>query len=304
MLTNEKRAAFSCQLENQTYSAVQVEEATPFSGSRSRKRVGMEERMTDVEDFPLFEGEGELSPEDEAVLKQLEGEPLRDIHTIRQKNRVSIGVPISLPLTPLLQGCGQDLPADIQLQLQDFEFYQIQFACSFEAGFQYRFHEARFQVTLETRPVVSGRPDLRGAIAYDLFPLHLEDQRQVSIKRSLNPQIRFRFDPLSGSLAVPLYEHGEEYLRYTARISAFDLQGTQPAWSLARTHSHEIEGSQKLFMIVRKPKGTQVYASFKITASVEYLLGNIVLDPFPLSFLFRRRQSTSTRAEAPAYPLC
>src|SRR5690242_7552927 len=96
----------------------------------------------------LFEGEGQFSDEDEELLERLGGERVRNIHTIRRKNRVSIGVPISLPLTSLLQQRGLNLP-DIQLQLTDFEFYQIQFACSFEAGTHYRFNEARFQLTLE-----------------------------------------------------------------------------------------------------------------------------------------------------------
>lgn len=264
----------------------------------------MEEELRETADTTLFEGEGALSEEDEEVLETLEGEQVRGIHTIRQKNRVSIGVPISLPLAPLLQQRGQSLPVDIHLQLQAYEFYQIQLACSFEAGDHYRFHAARFQLALETHPMAAGSPSTPPAIAYDLFPLQLDDQRQVSIKRSLNPEIKFNFNPIEGSLVIPIYERDEEFIHYKSRVKAFDLQGTQPAWSFSRTRSHEIDGAQKLFMIVRKPKGTHVFTTFKITASVEYVVGNVVFDPFPLSFLFRRRNTSSTRTESPTYPLC
>ncbi len=263
----------------------------------------MEDGVIGSPEESLFEGEGEFSEEDEELLETLCGEQIRGIHTIRQKNRVSIGMPISLPLTQLFLRQGQGIPVDIQLQVHDFEFYQIQLACSFEAGTNYRFHEARFQLVLETQTAL-GSAMMPPAIAYDLFPLQLDDQRQVRVKRSLNPEIKFSFDPLSGSLSVPLYERDEEFIHYKSRVKAFDLQGTQPAWSFARTSSHEIDGPQKLFMIVRKPKGTQVYASFKVTASVEYALGSGVLGPFSLLFFFRRRNSSSTRTESPNYPLC
>lgn len=159
----------------------------------------MEEEVRETTDTTLFEGEGEEEDEEEA-LETLEGEQVRGIHTIRQKNRVSIGVPISLPLGPLLQQRGQSLPVDILLQLQAYEFYQIQLACSFEAGDHYRFHEARFQLTLETHPVAAGISGTPPAIAYDLFPLQLDDQRQVSIKRSLNPEIKFNFNQSKAAL--------------------------------------------------------------------------------------------------------
>lgn len=178
----------------------------------------MEEEVRETTDTTLFEGEGEEEDEEEA-LETLEGEQVRGIHTIRQKNRVSIGVPISLPLGPLLQQRGQSLPVDILLQLQAYEFYQIQLACSFEAGDHYRFHEARFQLTLETHPVAAGISGTPPAIAYDLFPLQLDDQRQVSIKRSLNPEIKFNFNPIEGSLAIPIYERDEEFIHYKNRRS-------------------------------------------------------------------------------------
>lgn len=264
----------------------------------------MEERIGPGSEELLFEGEGEFSEEGQQLLEALGGESVRAVYPIRGKNRVSIGVPISLPLTELLLRRGQDLPADIQLQVRDFEFFQIQFACSFEAGTNYRFHDARFQLALETQPAGSGSTSLPPAIAYDLFPLQLEDPRQVSIKRSLTPEVTFHFDPLAGSVSVPLYEREEAFLHYTSRLRAFDLQGTHPAWSFARTHAHEIGGPQKLFMILRKPRGTQVYASFSITASVEYVIGQVVLDPLPLLFFLRRRNATSTPTESPGYPLC
>ena len=248
--------------------------------------------------LPLFEGEGQLSEADILFLEETSGIAFdRSIAgevdiPLRMKSYFSIGDPIANPLAQLLTEQGEAVPADIRLQMQDFEFWQIQLACSFQPASGCRFSDARFALSLQTLSSdtnVIAQTNLGKAIAYDLFPLKFEDECKVSIKKSFNPEIKFNFDPISSSLTLPLYERSEEYVSYTSRVVAFDLQGTQPAWSFTRTASHEIDGPQKLFMIVRKPKGMQVKATFSLTARVQFLIGKIALDPTPLVILFRRR---------------
>lgn len=269
----------------------------------------MERSLSDYNQPELFEAEGELPEEAFDLLEEKSGIPiLRSVGMIngpfRAKSRFSIGEPVVLPLAKLLSAHKNKLPADIGLQMRQYEFYQVQLACSFEAASNCRFHDARFALALETISTNPTEAVPGNAIAYDLFPLKFEEEYKVSVKRSLNPEIKFSFDPFSSSLALPLFERTEEYATYSSRIEAFDLQGTEPAWRFSRTTSHEIGGSQKLFMIVRKPKGTQVRAIFTLSASVNFVLGNMVLDPFPLLFLFRRSGASSTLSDAPSYPLC
>jgi len=260
----------------------------------------------------LFEGEGQLAEEDVLFLEVTSGirPPVRDasgkITTLfRAKSYFSIGEPIVLPLAQLLTERGEAIPAEIKLQMQQFDFYQVELACSFQTAPGCRFHDARFALTLQTLPYDSqASPQSGKAIAYDLFPRTLEDERPVRIKRSFAPEIKLNFDSASSSLALPLFERTEEFVSYTARVEAFDLRGTQPAWSFTRTASHEIGGPQKLFMVVRKPKDAQVKAIFSLSAHVQFVIGKIALDPFPLIWLFRRHDTRATITDEPAVPLC
>jgi len=258
----------------------------------------------------LFSIDGQLSEEDALFLEETRGiSSVRGasgeiVSRFRAKSYFSIGDPIVLSLTRLITECGHALPADIRLQMPDYEFYQIQLACSFQAAPGCRFHDARFALTLQTVPDDPALPTqtaLSRAIAYDLFPLRLEDGRKVTIKRSLNPEIKFNFDSVSSSLTLPLCDRAEDYIIYTSYIEAFDMQGTQPAWQFMRTKSHEIGGPQKLFMILRKPKGTYVKARFSLSASVQFMIGNIALNPLPLVM---RRNPQSVITDMPMVSLC
>ena len=265
-------------------------------------------------DQPIFlHGEGQLSEEDvlflaeESGLGTVKGAAGEISTNLRAKSYFSIGEPIVLPLAQLLTERGEAISADIRLQMQHYDFYQIQLACSFQPAPSCRFHDARFALTLQTVPVdTNGITQLvpGKAIAYDLFPLRIEDEYKVTIKRSFNPEIKFNFDPVTASLALPLYDRTEEYITYTSRIEAFDLQGAQPAWSFTRTVTHEIGGPQKLFMVIRKPKGTQVEATYRLTARVQFMIGTIALDPYPLIMFFRRRDPQSVISDVPTIPLC
>lgn len=273
----------------------------------------MSDNFTSDDQPELFLVEGQLSEVDVLYLTEEVGPgPRRGVDgditvPFRATNHFSIGTPIVLPLAQLLTECGETVPADIRLQMQHHEFYQVHLACSFQAAPGCRFHDARFALALHTLPDDSTTTALTGqgdAIAYDLFPRQLEDKRTVNIKHTFNPEVKFGYDPLSVSLSLPLYEHVEQYVAYTSRIVAFDLQGTQPAWTFTRTEPHEISGPQKLFMIVRKPKGTQVKATFNLTATVQFVIGGQVLDPCSLVMIFRRRNFPKDITDEPTYPLC
>lgn len=264
-------------------------------------------------DLPvLFYGEGQLAEEDMLFLEETHGIVTErgaagEISSLfRSKSFISIGDPIVLPFAELMAEQGQAVSASIKLQLPSYDFYQIQLACSFLPAPRCRFHDAHFSLDLQTTPIdPNASQSVPGkAIAYDMFPLNLEDERKVSVTWRFHPEFKFTFDSLSSSLVLPLYEQTSEYMTYTSRIVAFDLQGSQPAWDFIRTASHDISGPQTLFLVLRKPKGTQVKATFRLTAHVQFLIGNIALQPYPLTLLFRGDEEQSTITDAPSVPLC
>ena len=273
----------------------------------------MEELQAKGDQGPLFEVEGQLSEEDALFLEESTdiGSASRSVGEIatplRARSFVSIGQPIVHDLTKLLAKRTDPVPADIQLQMKYYEFYQVQLTCSFQAALGCRFHDARLSLCLETlpdNPKVPAQPSLGNAIAYDLYPQKVEDDYKVSIKRSINPQLTLTSDPSSPGISLPLYEGREEYIVYKGYIEAFDLQGTQPAWSFTRTYSHEIGGPYKLFLVIRKPKGTLVKATLSLEAHVQLMIGKIALDPLPLIMTFRRSRNNPVVVDKPIVPLC
>jgi hypothetical protein len=273
----------------------------------------MEDLHANGDQRALFEVEGQLSEEDALFLEESTGigsasRSVGEIATpLRARSFVSIGQPIVHDLTKLLAKRADPVPADMQLQTKHHEFYQVQLTCSFQAAAGCRFHDARFALRLETlpgNPSTPAQPSLGDAIAYDLYPQKIADEYKVSIKRAFNPQLTLTSDPSSPSISLPLYEGTEEYIVYKGYIEAFDLQGTQPAWSFTRTSSHEIGGPYKLFLVIRKPKGTQVKASFSLTTHVQFMIGKIALDPLPLVMIFRRSRNNPDIVDNPTVPLC
>ena len=265
----------------------------------------MEEFVTANDQSELFEVEGQLAEVDAIFLEETTGigsvtRSVGEIATpFRAKSYISIGVPIVHSFAKILATQGESITADIQLQTKQYEFYYTELTCSFDAGPGCRFHDARFALELQTVP---SNPN-NDAIAYDLFPLKVEDESKVSIKRSLSLQFTFSPDPSLSAISLPLYEGSEEYITYKGHIEAFDLRGTQPAWRFVRTHVHEIGGAYKLFMIIRKPKGSSVKAILSLTAHVQFMVGMMPLDPLPLVMFFRYGKNQPV-IDKPTIPLC
>lgn len=252
-----------------------------------------------VEMQSLFMAEGRLSELD--VLLQAEelgpgatkGGHADVTLPFRAPSYISIGDPVVTQVRP--EGV---LDADA-----GFEFHQVELACSFAAAAGCRFVDARFAIALLTEwadGVAQGAP----AIAYDLFPTLIEDPQTVKVTSSGRTEIGFGFEPVSATLALPSRERVTEQVRYSSRIAAFDLRGTQPAWSFYRTEQHEIVGPHRLFMLVRKSQGSSVRAKFSLSARVQFVMNGHGFAPAELVMLFRRRDRVGAVTDEPSVPLC
>src|SRR5262249_21146970 len=143
----------------------------------------------------------------------------------RATSQISIGDPVVAVLEPTSATASQVWP-----QLADFEFHQVELACSFAAAAGCRFTDARFSVVLHTGWNDGGqRPG--EAIAYDLFPVLLEDAQTVTVPSTAKPEVSFCYEPVSATLSLPSREKISEQVRYSSRVAAFDLRGTCPGWT-------------------------------------------------------------------------
>ena len=251
-----------------------LESLNPFEHSRSYR----------------FEGfQGQSAPKSDIVPKGRIGA------TNNGRCLISIGEPLSFPLAGAAIA---SLDPRLQAQFTAFDFYVVQLACSFQTFASYPFREARFTIALHAESPTEQITGRSAAIAYDLYPLRLEDERQVSRHLALTPSLKFTAVGAEAALPLPTYETTETHARYTGRVEAFDLQGSNPSWTFQRTASRDISGPQKLFLLLRTGKGTRVLASFNLQASIE---ANGTLKQLQLKF---RRADTSALAEIPSAYLC
>lgn len=252
-----------------------------------------------VETQSLFVAEGRLSELD--VLLQADelgpgatkGGQVDVTLPFRAASYISIGDPVVTRVGP------DGVPSSDG----EFEFYQVELACSFAAAAGCRFVEARFAVALHTEWADGAAPG-GPAIAYDLFPMLIEDEQTVRVTSSGRTEIGFGFEPVSATLALPYRERVTEQVRYSSRVAAFDLRGTRPAWSFYRTQQHEIVGPHRLFMLVRKPRGSSVRATFSLSARVQFVVGGRGFAPAELVMLFRSRDRAGAVIDEPTVPLC
>jgi hypothetical protein len=255
----------------------------------------------------LFVAEGRISEVDLLLLEEELG-PGADRGTqgevalpFREPSYVSIGEPVVTRLEP-----HGGIPADLARQFDEYEFHQVQLVCSFQAAAGCRFTRARFTTELVTESKDDGgRAAASQAIAYDLFPRLLEEARTITIaSQRWGMDLSFGFEPVEATVTLPSRESTEEQIRYTSRVEAFDLRGTRPAWRFIRTEQREISGPQRLFMVVRKPRGTVVRASFGLTATAQFMLGGHGFTPADLVMLFRSRRRSGELTDQPSTALC
>ena len=195
-------------------------------------------------------------------------------------NHFTIGTPVVFPIDASQSADQRLIPAN----LVGYEFYRVQLACTFDPAPHYRFHDATFSISLLSEPA---QPE---SIVYDIFPLQAADERKISRKWNITPELKLDIKPALTEASGKLIgvERSSEYVVYTSRIQGFGLQTSTVKWQFNRTDSHEIVGSQPLFMVICKAPNTVVQLRFKLKAQVELLLEVGPIGPIPLTTMFRR----------------
>jgi len=253
----------------------------------------MSEFTVSTDQPPLGEIDGMI---DETVRGELT-EAMQSLSTtgtipgiLNSVNRFSIGTPLVFPVESSQSAEQRLIPAN----LAGYEFYRVQLACTFDPAPHYRFHAATFSISLLSEPA---QPE---AIAYDIYPLQALDERKISRKFGITPELKLDVKPVTQVDAKLLsVERGSEYIAYSSRIQGFGLQTATIRWQFTRTESHEISGSQPLFVVICKAPGTIVRGRFDLRAQVELLLDIGPIGPIPLTTTFRRGGKITDDLDSP-----
>lgn len=181
---------------------------------------------------------------------------------------VSIGKPVITPVADLL-GPGK-MPAMLQTQLAELDFYLVRLACSFRP----RYKEITIEQAIFTVFLLS-RSSHDVPTAYDLHPRDVKQEIKRDAKFVLSPSLKFLEAEVSlGQVLVPL-----EQTELLPVIAASGVGENCPSWEYRQTKNFPLTGSKLMWILLETHKGVRpVTATTEITAKVNAYGG--LLDTF------------------------
>jgi hypothetical protein len=192
-----------------------------------------------------------------------------------KKNKLSIGIPEVWNLVKLLEEKESQISAEVKLMLNEYDFYQVRFACTFKPDEGCKFVWARFGVKLSG---IEAEEEFENKlpVAHDMFPRELYEEVKVKRDFSIGPNFKYK-----DFIQVGISGGSEqEFIRYEPEIISYGLLEAEPCWDFRRTKAREfIIGIKELFMILKAPKGMKVEAKFEFGAEVHTFLGILPMIP-------------------------
>jgi hypothetical protein len=192
-----------------------------------------------------------------------------------KKNRLSIGIPEVCNLVELLKEREAQVSSEVKLMLNEYDFYQVRFACTFKPDKDCKFVWARFGVRL-SEAGAEGKSVSELPVAHDMYPREIWEEVRVKRNFSIGPNFKYKdfiqFGAVVGS--------EQEFIRYEPEIISYGLLQPDPCWNFRKSRAKDfIIGAKELFMILKAPKGMRVEVKFDFGAEVHTFLGILPMIP-------------------------
>lgn len=191
-----------------------------------------------------------------------------------KKNKISVGIPEVWNLVDLLKEKQCDVPAEVKLMLDEYDFYQVRFACTFKPDKDCKFVWSMFGLILYSVGVHS-KSRRKPPVAYDIFPREVYQEVKVSRNFKIDSGFNYNFAQLDAKSG-----RGEEFIRYDPEIISFGLLQSNLGWEFRKSKAKgNIIGDKELFMIIKAPKDVKIEAAFEFSAEVYTFLGIVPMFP-------------------------
>jgi hypothetical protein len=172
---------------------------------------------------------------------------------------VSIGQPEVWPLAELYSGA---IPSWLEVKQNEAQFFLVRFACSLRNS-----GEDKFQIT-QAKFSVDLLPDNQQnrAIAFDLYPLEINQEIKRNCKVSLSPNIKFK----EAQASLGGTDFALEYPELQPTIIATGVGEYKADWEYRKAQGKGVQGSKFMHMIVKVPNNMQlVRTKLNLTARLE-----------------------------------
>jgi hypothetical protein len=215
---------------------------------------GVRKMATTVAWLDDYSGLGEILERDEDLYKIL-----------NKLSVISIGEPEASSFSDIYSPRKMDRP--IRAMLKKADFHHVRLACSFNPNSdEERIKKALFVIRLH-RDSKGNQP-----IISDMHPIAASCERKKNINVMISPQLKFL--EIGASLGGMTYN--EEYIENEPTISAIGIGEHQAKWNYKSVAGNEVQGSKKMHMLLRVPKGMEfVYATMYLIAEIQ-VRGSII----------------------------
>jgi hypothetical protein len=148
---------------------------------------------------------------------------------------------------------------------KDHEHILLPLICTFAPEAGTYFSDAQLDLQLRTPAAVAA------AVAEEMFPMEVEQECRVESDFKLGPKFSF------SKVKVELGSLGDKkkFIRYEPHITALHLLTSKPAWSFRTTSSKSLNGIKNLFLLVKKPAGSEVKTGINVSGRIQTDLGPI-----------------------------
>lgn len=169
----------------------------------------------------------ELGLSEHNLNKQKTSKSSGEIRTLLgKKNLLSVGEPEVFNLIELLEEKEAEIPAEVKLMLDEYDFYQVRFACTFKPDKDCKFVWSRFGMNLSINSGDS-QTESKAPVVHDIFPKEVFKEIKINRNFSIGPKFNYSFFEIGMTS-----ESGQEYIRYEPEIVSYGLLQSNPSWIL------------------------------------------------------------------------
>ena len=182
-----------------------------------------------------------------------------------KKNILYVSDPVVSNQLELSRKDGTKIPAEIELMIDEYNFYHIRFVCTFKPDEGCKFVWARLGLMLSHEDGET----IKSAIAYDMFPKDVFNEVKVKRSFKIAEVMKFSFNEIQAGS-----DNEQEFIKYEPEIISYGLLQSNPCWDFTKSRAKDfIIGDRELFLIIKAPKDmNQIEAKFIFSAEVQSFL--------------------------------
>lgn len=171
-------------------------------------------------------------------------------------DEVQVGVPQVFPLLKIYEIEDVKIPADIQIMSDKYDFFLVELSCSFVPEKKSEFINLKFKVDLDLIDGKGSSGDREKPIAYDMYPVEVFEEIQVTKTVGLNPILKFQEIEVGGGNFLKEIK----FTRLIPIIAGAGMLCPSVAWSFDKTENRKLEGCRVMYLVIKAPKSDKTIA--------------------------------------------